>query len=410
MATVSDSLVYAPRPSAVQGTKMRQNLPPYNVSTALPGQVVMFNIPCGRRGQFLSTRQSYLKFQVNNLGAVAGDTIQFDYTVNSLISRLEIYHGSNLLESIHEYGLLSHIWHDLQQSSDEQFNSGSLLEGSSMSSARTGAVLDGGTSRVFTVQLFSGILGCLMDKYLPVGELQGDLRLEITLANAPDGVITAATDPLWSLSEMELMLEYIELNSEAARMISQQNSNGYFISFDSFHNYASTLESGATNMNVLIPARYSALKTLFTVTRKQSHIASKTAKTITGRENMFGETGQWYYSIGGKPTPATPVKKNGESYAELLKSIHQLGCIGAPTMIDYTSWTQTSDGTYIISTDLEYLHGKSKLASNGVNTLSANTHLIGNLAGSLASPVRLDTFAHHESILIIQNGLAMVQF
>ena len=56
--TVSDSLVYAPRPSAVTGSKIRQNVPSYNLSEAGPGRVVMFNIPCGRRGQFLSPRAS----------------------------------------------------------------------------------------------------------------------------------------------------------------------------------------------------------------------------------------------------------------------------------------------------------------------------------------------------------------
>ena len=57
-AAVSDSLVYNPRPSAVTGTKIRQNIPCYNLSEATPGRVIMFNIPCGRRGQFLSPRSS----------------------------------------------------------------------------------------------------------------------------------------------------------------------------------------------------------------------------------------------------------------------------------------------------------------------------------------------------------------
>ena len=54
------------------------------------------------------------------------------------------------------------------------------------------------------------------------------------------------------------MLEYVELNSVAERMISTQNSGGYMISFDTFANFTSTVESGSTNINALIPARYSA--------------------------------------------------------------------------------------------------------------------------------------------------------
>ncbi len=39
------------------------------------------------------------------------------------------------------------------------------------------------------------------------------------------------------------------------------------ISFDSFENYASALEANASNMNILIPARYSSLKKPFTIIR-----------------------------------------------------------------------------------------------------------------------------------------------
>jgi hypothetical protein len=66
------------------------------------------------------------------------------------------------------------------------------------------------------------------------------------------------------LEDVELMLEYVELNLEAARMISAQNTGSNAISFDSFANYASTVAAGK-NANILIPARNSSLKTLFSI-------------------------------------------------------------------------------------------------------------------------------------------------
>jgi hypothetical protein len=50
-------------------------------------------------------------------------------------------------------------------------------------------------------------------------------------------------------------------------MVSQSNSGGYMISFDSFANLSSSVETGANNCNILIPARNSSLKTLFTIMR-----------------------------------------------------------------------------------------------------------------------------------------------
>ena len=59
----------------------------------------------------------------------------------------------------------------------------------------------------------------------------GDLRVELTIAANKDGVSIPATGQTtgakpWEVSDVKLMLEYVELNSEAARMISQQNSGG----------------------------------------------------------------------------------------------------------------------------------------------------------------------------------------
>jgi len=103
--SLSDSLVYAPKPSAVYGHKYRQTLPTYNKATFLPGDTTMLNIPCGRKGQFLNQRMSYLNFKLNNLcqlttaeaatnPVVAVAPICTDSSGSSLFARLDLYHGS----------------------------------------------------------------------------------------------------------------------------------------------------------------------------------------------------------------------------------------------------------------------------------------------------------------------------
>jgi hypothetical protein len=71
----------------------------------------MINIPTERRGSFLNTRMSYPKFKVTNTRTDAAHTIVGDFNIASLICRQEMYYGSNLLEQIHEYGLLVNLWH-----------------------------------------------------------------------------------------------------------------------------------------------------------------------------------------------------------------------------------------------------------------------------------------------------------
>ncbi len=82
--SLSDSLVYQPKSSAVSSSKARWNKPSYNKSKFKPGEVVMINIPTGRRGSFLNTRMSYLKFKVANLGTDVGHTIAADFNTASI--------------------------------------------------------------------------------------------------------------------------------------------------------------------------------------------------------------------------------------------------------------------------------------------------------------------------------------
>ena len=74
---------------------------------------------------------SYLKFKLNNLcqlsateeGAnpvVAIAPICPDFSGSSLFVRLGLYHGSNLLEQIHEYNVLHALWIDMTGSLEAQ--------------------------------------------------------------------------------------------------------------------------------------------------------------------------------------------------------------------------------------------------------------------------------------------------
>jgi hypothetical protein len=191
-------------------------------------------------------------------------------------------------------------------------------------------------------------------------------------------------------------------------MVSYSNSGGYMISFDSFAMFASSQESGAACMNVLIPARYSSLKTLFTVIQETDKIPTHTAASISGRSNLFGDSGQSYYSIGGKNLlPSTPVKTNTEAAAEMCKALHAFGAQSRTSLITRANWTATQDGTYLITQDLESRPQKSKLSKSGINTPSTNTYTIGQHAAT-AENHTIHTFAHYDGILMIQGGLASV--
>jgi hypothetical protein len=84
--------------------------------------------------------------------------------------------------------------------------------------------------------------------------IAGDLRLELTLADAKSKVKAIRAEPKYTVSEVGLMLEYTDLASDATHMVSHSNSGGYMISFASFAVFASTLGTGPGGINVVIPA------------------------------------------------------------------------------------------------------------------------------------------------------------
>jgi hypothetical protein len=98
--------------------------------------------------------------------------------------------------------------------------------------------------------------------------------------------------------------------------------------------------------------------------------------------NLVGDAGQWYYSIGGKNIPSTPVKSNTEIAAELCKALHAFGAQSHTSLITQATWIAI-EGTYLIAADLESQPHKSNISESGVNTLSTNTYLIGQFGTAL---------------------------
>ena len=90
-------------------------------------------------------------------------------------------------------------------------------------------------------------------------------------------------------------------------------------------------------------------------------------------------------------------------------ALHAFGAQSHTLLINRASWILARDGTYIIVANLESQPHKSKLSESGINTLSTNAYLIGQFTGTQQNRT-VHTFAHYDGILVIQSGLASVQF
>jgi hypothetical protein len=225
--------------AAPKSKSSRVSVSPLNKSVFKAGDQIIIEIPTGRRGTWLDQSQSFLKFSVQCSSTAAanqgGSGIYLDNTAYSFFNRFDLFSGSNLLESISEYGELANFLIDTSLSASDKAGLSSLIgtnatsniqsntafaanasfvaasnyqstvttlqtpgdrSGFSMASVASTSGIDTAVSYTFCLPLLSGVVGVNSSKALPVGKLNAPLRMEIYLAN----------NDLASILEAELML------------------------------------------------------------------------------------------------------------------------------------------------------------------------------------------------------------
>ena len=103
-----------------------------------------------------------------------------------LFNRLDIFHGSNLLETVQQYNVLYNFLTDFNMTASDRLGASSLFgmdataydignirNGATLGIAAAGTLNNAGTKNRLTVcmPVLSGVIGTGLDKMLPVGVL-----------------------------------------------------------------------------------------------------------------------------------------------------------------------------------------------------------------------------------------------
>ena len=254
---VSSDCLYNLKPSSVRARSYRASVLPTNKSSFAPGDVGIFYIPGGRKNTFLDTSQTYVRYTVQNNDLV--NSLWFDGCGASVINRLDVFHGSNMLETIQSYNVLYNYILDFQINIANKCGLSSCY-GTGQSptpTTRQGlpiAIATAGTPIRATVcmPVLSSVVGTGLDKMLPIGELNDDIRLEFTFesvtagmvfATAAQGGYVAGQTSSWSIINMELELTIIELSDEGMGMVRNMTpfSSPVYLHGNSWRHYTSAL-------------------------------------------------------------------------------------------------------------------------------------------------------------------------
>jgi hypothetical protein len=416
---LTDALAFTPKQPGASSRSYRTIVLPINSGALNPGDVVKMDIPVGRTNAYIDTSESYITFQVTNTGA---QPFNLDGSAYCFFNRLDVLSQGQVLESIQNYHVLVNTLLDLQQDAIVSTTSGTIHMGTGFDSvesiniAKKGQAIAAGGVQDFSIPLaLSGVLGPGCSKYLPISKIT-DLRLELTLENAIQAVVQATGTTSFTLNNIQLILTYVDIDPMVASQLEQAVGGRYIISSESWRNYTSILQANRSGDSVLIPARYSSMRTLLHVWRDDANNSDATKYWLSARSNPFysstGVQSQIQYAIGSVLVPQTPVKFVSEMWMNGQQAFHQLGSITNGSRCFYTNWNQSayndattySMGTFAFAQNFDSFLNKSDSLTTGFNTINSPTFLNITYPASVATRHRLDSFVHFDVVLDISDA------
>lgn len=436
---VSSDCLFNLKPSAVRSKSIRASIPASNKQTFAPGDTVVTYIPGGRRASYLDPSQSYVRYTVKNNDATVGNTITFDNNGASVIDRLDIFHGSNLLESVQGYNILYSYVLDFNLQTAQRNGLSTMYgtDGASVSNNRAGTLIKVGGQHTVCMPILSGIVGLGADKNLPLGLLGDDIRLEWVLAPQLQGMVaTNASTSAWSITSFELELCIIELSDEGENIVRSVTppENPIYLHGNSWRHYVSTLTALSGTYSTLVPARFCSLKSLVCLPRRNTEVSSETSYSLSSRVNP--NFSSYFWRIGSAIIPSKSVVLENtttagfaEAFAEIQKAWHSLdtpnnaSCCNGQVYCTTDSQTATYSNIYSISTgansykngfaiaqELESMAQRSDILMSGTNTLSSNIFFETNINTAPATTYTLDFYANYDHIIVLQDGLLTAKF
>ena len=346
---------------------------------------------------FMDTKQSYLRFRINNS---SGANLRLDGSAHSVINRLRIEGpNSTELERIDQYNVLAQAMLDAQVSEDQSKTNLSCLAGTDYvqvlgpngAFATCGVRIDNGTSKTFCIPLaLSGLLS--NDRYVPLSEVRGPLRIEILLENLANcfTYVTADTADFAdvTIDNVAFIAQCVTFNdqfmSDFRSIVAQRG--GLQWHGQTFRRVGTTLDQNATGQGTMvINERARSIKSMFSIYRPPLS-TNKFDRKIGARIFPVGSGGtfSYQYRVGGKLYPSQQINVDatnvGEAYAEMLKALGLLHNITRSSSITPSSYvssviaqndgagldTIAASGRFIQAVDFENFNGEEM--ESGLNT------------------------------------------
>jgi len=434
---------------------------PVNAQSFTAGNVLQFDIPCGRRGQYLDPNTTYVRFKATytHAGTAGTDTSRLLGSAYSYFNKQECYgNNSVLLESINEVGVLASMLFNCQLNDSDRkglspalgfdYNTYSFPTTANAAANTTTANSTGvntvssasstvahqinanttlaGLTFDYAIPLI-GILGSGTDKMFPIGAIYG-LRFELTMDSYSNFTkLFTGTNQVsgCTISDVEFVANVIELSPESQSLIEMANPQKIHIRSQSYRqasNYLSASQGSGTN-DLLVGIRLSSLKSIYMACWPAN---AQELKYAGVNPNLDQGT---CFVIAGQNYPQrtmNPSAKPADCYMELQKSFGALnttvfngvmaktGFYSASTAYGYMPAYQfaaaatasgytpiISPNQFYLGVDTEVVARKANLLS-GINVNSSPMFFRAQVGSALAAQQHtLNFFGYYDLVLEI---------
>ena len=385
-------------------------------SSASTGDI-FFDLPSGSRSM-LNGEASYLTFDIDVNGASAATTAASLANGNaaSVINLLEETIQNQTVSTLNNYNVYANLIYDLQ-STTRQITFCSVMNGADATEHKEGADFGAGagyhTRLRVSIPLHSAVFGVGQENFLPCVD---GMRLRLSMAKTDDAIVSVGTAALnYRLQNIALKLEYLDMTDAVYRQLLDE-AGGIFKSHGQAVANFQTATAAASVQSLLIPGRFSSVKSMFGCFRLSADIAAPALKNSVGnRCNPFIK--DYTFNIDGKNVNPTPVRVDGgagESIAELANCFNAVSSseftIAADAITYLQTGSSTTQGAYALGINFEeHSTTFSGAIVGGIDTNSSNTYL--NITNTQAAGgYTCDFFAVYDLILsidMINGGISM---
>lgn len=412
-----------------------------------PGDTITINIPT-RANTALVPSESYLRGQFNLIASGAATSSCLESCGwHQFIQRVRVFHGSNLLEDIDNYGQLAKILYDFQAPEDavkgrfaittgtnEEYsvNTGGAIAGATLLNSRSvnrgralGALGATTTSFQFAINLVSLVGALAGEKYLPLWEMTAaPLRVEIVLQSSliRAMMVEGGAGLNFTASAINYCGEFLELPDSAVAAIKSGSSSPMQMVLPSWRSYTNSaaITTAGTQVSFPVPAKFSSLKNIVVATRT----TAGTAAQYPSSHCKFGLT-SYNFRVGSEVLPSTAPTSVPEIYTEAIKCFGSVADLQLQPSIDNTAYSldvpntaaglieaSTEDsGAFLVGIDMEiYQNADKSSIFAGTNTNTSDIFYIANHTPAGNVTILQTAFACYDQVLVYENGVCYARY